>query len=163
MKGTSYTVNEPDNRANLFSDMHSLCRVIRFKHFFLNKPDNGQGRSQLIPYVKSFRDPPVLSNSQFDEHMLQLEKFYIPESNRRIYNTNELKAMNFLKCQKDIKFSKVDKGGSIILLSKTDYDKLIHAHLNETTTYKLLPLNIDAAIHEKICKLVKDYEICFRN
>ena len=58
-------------------------------------------------------------------------------------------AINDLKNDKNIEIKEADKGGSVVILSKSHYKSMILSQLDDEKTYKKLNLNPDQAIMKK--------------
>ena len=70
----------------------------------------------------------------------------------------EWAAINDLKNDKNIEIKEADKGGSVVILSKSHYKSMILSQLNDEKTYKKLSSNPDQAIMKKIKALITKYK-----
>ena len=70
----------------------------------------------------------------------------------------EWAAINDLKNDKNIEIKEADKGGSVVILSKSHYKSMILSQLNDEKTYKKLNSNPDQTMMEKIKALITKYK-----
>ena len=81
-----------------------------------------------------------------------------------IYYKNNLSKMKQSELSKlindsTITIKPVDKRGAEVILSTEHYKTMIMQHLDDTSTYKKLDLNIDMKIHKNLRKLLNKYNV----
>ena len=57
--------------------------------------------------------------------------------------------------------AKADKGGAVVVMSATHYEKMVYSQINDENTYKKLKANNDFNIAKNQAKLIKKYEKSF--
>lgn len=153
-RGSTFCVKQPINTEQVNLDLAFFYRTLRFAHFFHTHPLN-TNTSTYIEHTKTNHDPPKSISNTFETQMQSLEnRFYTAESNHLTAEHWELKNLQKLH---HLKFCRADKGGCLIIISKTDYNTLVEMHLKDINTYKQLATNVDEATIEKIKQLVAQY------
>jgi len=164
-KGCSFTVRPNEDIASFFVDFFFFTRTLRFKYFFENSNTvNNRVQSAHIKYSRTHNSPPTSKDSQFEEEISSVEKLYtvahdnIARNQRTNHNFRKVIALRKIN---NLKFTKADKGGCLIVLNKHDYENMVLKHLSDNTTYKLLPESIDIDVHNKVKDLVESFNKCF--
>ena len=70
----------------------------------------------------------------------------------------EWATINDLKIDKNIEVKEADKGGFVVILSKSHYKSMILPQLNDEKTYKKINSNPDQIIMKKIKALITKYK-----
>ena len=106
-------------------------------------------------------NPPRNKDKLLDQNIDSLNNLNFPDMQKAPKsNLSKLKwaAINHLKNDKNIEIKEADKGGSVVILSKSHYKSMILSQLNDEKTYKKLNSNPDQAIMKKIKALITKYK-----
>lgn len=149
----------PTNTVNPFKlkvDSFKFIRSLHLKHFFSLKPNANTVMRNSEPASIPREATPFKPKSNFIPHSNQnpsivTYKNLIENDFSKICNkvqrkrgnlsTMETKCLNQLEKRDDIVIRPADKGGSVVILSKEQYNRGIMSQLNEKTHYTLLSKN----------------------
>ena len=153
MKGLSFTPAPPSNEAQLKQESSEFIRKLRFKEYFVDTTnefipnDIVRPKSDFTP--KSGRVPELDDISSEIETMKIKEKLF-----RDNLPNSERKALNELRKNVDIVIIEADKGGTVVIMSKTYYYEMVMEHLRDRTTHE----ESETEDHDKrVMELIKEY------
>lgn len=161
--GRSFTLHTFNNAANLNLEFLQFYRNVRFKHFFANNPNSSDtGTSQYVEKTKSYSNAPTSSNTLFEFYIEDLENNG-PSLNKDSLDINyaNISLIRQLRSYDNIKFCYADKGGSLVILYKSEYENLVASHLHDTNTYLSLNHSTDYCVHKRIVELINNNKAVF--
>lgn len=160
-KGFKFAPITNANSAVMKLDQLKFCRQLRFKENFEYKNNFNLNNTMYIEHIPTKNDPFSCKDRNAENNIKLIESL---DPSRKDYNINT-KYYNSIKSlkMKNIKFCKADKGGSIVILDRCDYNDLVQMHLNDTITYKKLETCIDNEIHLKVKRLIESYKPYFNS
>ena len=153
MKGLSFTPAPPSNEAQLRQESSEFTRKLRLKEYFVDK--NNEFIPNDIVRPKSKFTPKSGRVPELDDISSEIKTMEIKEKRFRDNLPNsERKALNELRKNDDIVIKEADKGGTIVIMSKTYYYEMVMEHLRDRTTYE----ENETEDHDKrVMELIKEY------
>ena len=73
----------------------------------------------------------------------------------------ERRALDSLEANTDIRITKVDKGGSVLILNRQDYIDSVNTAISDQTLYQQLPTNPDIKAVSRVKTFTKKFRSCF--
>ena len=129
-KGLSFTPAPPPNEARLRQESSEFTRKLRLKEYFVDK------NNEFIPNDIVLPKPDFTSKSgrvpELDDISSEIETMEIKEKRFRDNLPNsERKALNELRKNDDTVIKEADKGGTVVIMSKTYYYEMVMEHLRD--------------------------------
>ena len=110
--------------------------------------------------AKSSFHPPRNKNACLDKtvEFLQQQTFQTSCNNKLNLTKAEWKDLLALKNNSELIIKETDKGGSMVLMNKPHYKRMIFQHLNDASTYQKTDQKCDNRVMKKKGELAKKYE-----
>ena len=162
-RGLKFTPTPLPNKIELKSYAPQFSRKLRLLEFFYKEDESKEEESSddSIIKTKSAFSPPRNRDKILEQSIDSINSLNFPNLQKAPKsNLSKLKltAISDLQNDKNIEIKEVDKGGSVVILSKSHYKSMALAQLNDEKTYKKLNLNPDQAIMKKIKALITKYK-----
>ena len=158
------TPEKPD-LLNLEVDIAELLRKVELVNYFSTFKDTSDKEEVLLKKTSNFqplpsRDPYLSSIcSQIRDFATTLHT--LPTKWKNNITPGERQALHNLENNKTIRITRVDKGGSVVILNRDDYIHKVNASLNNHDIYKKLPQNTDKKVITRINTFTAKYRSCF--
>ena len=161
------TPNKPDFM-DLEIDINEFIRKIELTCFFNSvNHETGEFNEECLVKKKSDFIPPQSKDSVL-YNMVKHIKLYAEKLTDlplpKVYSNvtlGERNAVYSLKNNHDIVITSVDKGCSIVIMNRSDYVQCINTILQDTSTYRKLPANVDSKIFKKVKDFTTQFSHCF--
>ena len=152
-RGFTFTPTPSPNEIEIKADIQEFCLKLRLREYFLDSHQE----PKLVHNKSNFK-PPNQRNEELDELIQEITevnvKKHTPKDN---LSKNERQALQQLKSNKRIVIKGADKGGSIVIMSKEQYEEMVMKHLNTDTYEHVANKNIDKKVMDKIEDFTNDY------
>ena len=161
-RGLKFTPTPKRDNIHLKSDIQSYTRKLRLLEFFHNTSKNTE--KENLFKIKSSFTPPRNRDKDLDHQIdilnnLDLEN--IEHNSKTNLSNKEQQELSKLINDEEIIIKRADKGGAVVILSKSHYQQMILEHLNDKSTYQKLDKNMDDSVIKNRSKLLKKYDQCF--
>ena len=126
-----------------------------------NESEEEKSSDDSIIKNKSALNPPRNRDKILDQNIDSLNSLNFPnlqKAPKSNLSKLEWAAINNLKNDKNIEIKEADKGGSVVILSKSHYKSMTLSQLNDEKTYTKLNSNPYQAIMKKIKALITKYK-----
>ena len=144
-RGLKLTPTPLPNKNELKNNVRQFSRKLPLlESFYKAKESEEKSSDDSLIKKKSVFNPLRNIDSLNSLNFLDMQK--APKSN---LSKLEWAAINDLKNDKNIEIKEVDRGGSVLILSKSHYKNMILSQLNDERTYRKLNTNPDQAIMKK--------------
>ena len=165
-RGLKFTPAPLPNKVELKNDVQQFSRKLRLLEFFYKENESEEEKSSDDSIIKdkSAFNPPRNRDKILDQNIDSLNSLNFPDlqkSPKSNLSKLEWAAINDLKNDKNIEIEEADKGGSVLILSKSHDKSMILSQLNDEKTYQKLNSNPDQAIMKKIKALITKYKPLF--
>ena len=160
-KGLKFTPTPRKNSEELKVDIKQYTRKLRLtEYFYVHNNEVGQNGPKSLIQNKSSFNPQKGRNTVLDNICETLEKINITEESNVMktksnLNRNEENSLKSLSTDPDIIIKEADKGGAIVIMDKSYYEKKILDMLEDKSFYKKLPTNEDKQIMRDIKKTIQ--------
>ena len=139
-RGLKFTPTPLPNKIELKNDVQKFSRKLHLLELFYKENESEEEKSSDDSIIKnkSVFNPPRNRNNLLDQNIDSLNSLNFPDLQKAPKGSLlklEWAAINDLKNDKNIEIKEADKGGSVVILSKSHY-KCILSQLNDEKTYK---------------------------
>ena len=152
-RGFTFTPTPSPNEIEIKADIQEFCPKLRLPEYFLDSHQE----PKLVHNKSNFK-PPNQRNEELDELIQEITevniKKHTPKDN---LSKSERQALQQLKSNKRIVIKGADKGGSIVIMSKEQYEEMVMKHLNTDTYGQVVNKNIGKKVMDKIEDFTNDY------
>ena len=128
LEGLKFTPTPQRNVNEMKRDIDEFTRKLRLREYFYSE-NNNEGEQIITPLVnpKSTFNPPRNRNNTLDITIdfLQKQKFPVQVKNSSNLSKKEWLGLMSLKNNEGIIIKEADKGGSVIIMNKDHYAKMI--------------------------------------
>ena len=154
------------NKFDVFVDVRKFVRKLNIKKYMLNQPVRNQANKvsrntdEVIVQHSNLRNKSLFNPQVPDNHHIEVfSKMVLKDLDnlkvKRIPDPiNIHKGIKELEKNKEIIIRPADKGGAIVVLSRTYYYEELDNQLNDTNTYIKLRGNPTGEYKEELCDLV---------
>ena len=151
MKDLSFTPTLPSKEANLRVDFAEFTRKLRLKEYFIDK--NYQSEDIVRP--KSEFTPQSGRVPELDDIASEIETMKIKEKKfKDNLSKSGRKALNELCHNNEIVIKQADKGGTVVIMTKKYYHKMVMEHLLDHSTYTEAN---DEDPDKRVMEIIKEY------
>lgn len=154
-KGKTFTTI-PNQCSPAFSlELFDNIRRLRFRHFFEHSNNSRKPNSPFIELISSGSSPSASSDVNFEFSAKILETCVVQNcANLPSYSTYSCNKIVSNLQRRKLHYCYADKGGTLIIMQKSDYEKLVFSHLLDSNTYEELATSFDDVTHQKIVDIV---------
>ena len=160
-KGLKFTPPPPRNEIELKKDIQNFTRKLRLREFFSEENNNGEAENESLVRNKGNFNPPRNRNNVLDIVVDYLNKQDF--SDRTFKNASNLSKKEWMELKalrenKEIIIKEADKGGSVVIMNKEHYKRMIYEQLGDSETYQPISPNSDQLVMNKIGQLTEKYK-----
>ena len=143
---------------DLKSNIKKFSQKLRLIEFFANTEDNEEDES-LLRNPSEFC-PPANRNrkSDFSINFLNGLNLDIRKKKKSNLRKEQWNAISRLKNNDGIIIKEADKGGSVVIMTKKHYKKMVYEQLNDNITYRRTNDSWDKKVMKELGKLVEKYK-----
>ena len=158
-KGLKFTPTPRENSYELKADIETFTRKLRLIEYFHDKgsPDD----EESLVRNKSTFYPEHNRNRHLDIAIDYLNNANVSSHERR-HKSNlskqEWSAIRDLQNNSNIVIKEADKGGSVVIMEKDHYLKMVYDQLNDRATYKKVDSTHDKKVMTSLRKFVAKYD-----
>ncbi|XP_043925685.1 N-alpha-acetyltransferase 25, NatB auxiliary subunit [Protopterus annectens] len=168
-KGLGFIPSQSSKLNNTLTELRLFARLVALKLYFNSNAKSIETISNISLKKKSNFTPPLPSNVECFTRICEDDfyKYYTQNNEHnvkknRYYNMTSFEVASLAKLTQDdmLTIKPADKGGAIILMDTTEYDKSMHTLLNDTKTYIVITTTEISRIIQKVHDNIYDLLMC---
>ena len=159
-KRLKFTPTSVENKQELKADIENFTRRLRLIEFFSRDYEDENENDKSIVKNKSNFYPQCNRDKHLDHAVEYLNNLPL-NSEKKKFKSNltkiECKAIKDLKENDNVVIKEADKGGSVVIMSKEHYMRMVYNQLNDHDTYKRVNPGHDKKVMTFFKKFVAKY------
>ena len=158
-KGCSFNIGNSFSALDTFLHYQKYLRKISLALYFEENPLTTQDQS-IISSPSNFFPKEYIPQFMLKQENDIIKNIIEKNDNKKTNNNKNTKTLHSLEKMRNVRFTKADKCGTIIMFNKENYDSLVFKHLHDKNTYNEVTDKFHDDAISKLKSLVEKYKHC---